>query len=199
MTSQVMNRRQFQAATVSGAGAMIAGAPIVYAAEKRAVMAGAAETVVTPAAEGTFLIGPMKPSTGVNDDLYARALVLAEGDKRIAIVTLDYLGFDIDYTNLLLRAASEASGIPTDHIMLNCSHTHSAPLTALWGPWKEHQGKPFHQMLPKKVAEVVRLACDKLPRADADWIQPSPVQWREDRNGAQSKGRRAAVGRCTFR
>ena len=165
MTSRVMNRRQFQAATVSGAGAMIAAAPIVFAADTRPLVAGAAETAVTPAAEGTFLIGPMKPSTGVNDDLYARALVLSDGTKRIAIVTLDYLGFDFGYTNLLLNAASKASGISTDHIMLNCSHTHSAPLTAPWGPWKEHQGQPYHKMLPKKIGEVVRRASDDLQPA----------------------------------
>jgi hypothetical protein len=155
-----------------GTATITAGSPFVIAAEKKPLMAGAAETVVTPAAEGTFLIGPMKPSTGVNDDLYARALVLADGDNRIAIVTLDYLGFDFGFTRVLLTAASKASGIPTDHIMLNCSHTHSAPLTAPWGPWKEHQDKPFHQMLPKKVAEVVRLACDNL--------QPARLRYRRE-------------------
>ena len=165
MTYRVMNRRQFHAAAIAGTATLTAGAPFVFAAEKKPLMAGAAETVVTPAAKGTFLIGPMKPSTGVNDDLYARALVLANGDERIAIVTLDYLGFDFGFTRVLLTTASKASGIPTDHIMLNCSHTHSAALTAPWGPWKEHQDKPFHQMLPKKVAEVVRLACDNLQPA----------------------------------
>lgn len=150
---------------MAGAGALSAGAAFVFAAEKNQLMAGAAETVVTPAAIGTFLIGPMKPSTGVNDDLYARALVISDSDKRIAIVTLDYLGFDFAYTRVLLDAASKASGIPADHIMLNCSHTHSAPLTAPWGPWKEHQDEPFHEMLPKKVAEVVRCACDNLQPA----------------------------------
>jgi len=160
-----LTRRQFHAATATGAGALCVGAPYVFAAEKNEWMAGAAETVVTPAAKGTFLIGPMEPSTGVNDDLYVRALVLAEGDRRVAIVTLDYLGFDFAYTQLLLTAASKATGIPADHIMLNCSHTHSAPLTAPWGPWKEHQDKPFHQMLPKKVAEVARRACDNLQPA----------------------------------
>ena len=148
MASRLMNRRQLHVAAMVGTGTITAGSPFVIAAEKKPLMAGAAETVVTPAAEGTCLIGPMKPSTGVNDDLYARALVLADGDNRIAIVTLDYLGFDFGFTRVLLTAASKASGIPTDHIMLNCSHTHSAPLTAPWGPWQEHQEQPFHQMLP---------------------------------------------------
>lgn len=168
-----LNRRQFTSAAVAGGAAIAAGAPIVSAAETKAKLsAGAAETVVTPAAEGTFLIGPMKPSTGINDDLYARALVLADGLQRIAIVTLDYLGFDFAYTETLLAAASKASGIPADCIMLNCSHTHSAPLTAPWGPWKEHRGKPYHKMLPEKVAEVVRRAVEKL--------QPAQLRYRRE-------------------
>lgn len=162
MTSRVMNRRQFHGAAMAGTATITAGVPFVFAAEKKPLMAGAAEAAVTPAATGTFLIGPMKSSTGVNDDLYARALVVSDSDTRIAIVTLDYLGFDFGFTQVLLAAASQASGIPTDQIMLNCSHTHSAPLTAPWGPWKEHQHKAFHQMLPKKIAEVVRRACDDL-------------------------------------
>ncbi|WP_231756488.1 hypothetical protein [Lignipirellula cremea] len=107
----------------------------------------------------------MQPSTGVNDDLYARALVLSDGRQRIAIITLDYLGFDFAYTETLLAAASKASGIPANCIMLNCSHTHSAPLTAPWGPWKEHRGKPYHKLLPERIAEVVLRATKQLQTA----------------------------------
>ncbi len=161
-----LNRRQFTSAAATTAAALTFHAPFTFAANHDSeLMAGAAETVVTPAAEGTFLIGPMKPSTGVHDDLFARALVVADNDKRIAIVTLDYLGFDFAYTDLLIAAASKASGIPVEHILVNCSHTHSAPLTAPWGPWKEHQGQPFHKVLPEQVGAVVRRASENLQAA----------------------------------
>jgi hypothetical protein len=129
------------------------------------LLAGAAETVVTPTAQGTFLIGSMKPSTGVNDDLHARALVLAAGDQRAAIVTLDYLGFDFAFNDVLLAAISKASGIPASHILIACSHNHSAPLTAPWGLWEKAKDKPFHQMLPQKLAEVVKQAVDNFQPA----------------------------------
>ena len=64
-------------------------------------MAGSAETTITPTPVGTFLIGPMKESTGVNDDLFARALVISDGKKRIAIVTLDFLGLDFSFNDLI--------------------------------------------------------------------------------------------------
>ena len=81
MTSRrlLLNRRQFHAQAATGAAALAVGTPLVFAAEKKQWLAGAAETVATPAAKGTFLIGPMKPSTGVNDDLFARALVWPRG------------------------------------------------------------------------------------------------------------------------
>jgi hypothetical protein len=134
-------------------------------ARSSGLLAGAAEVAVTPAAEGTFLVGPMKPSTGVHDDLYARALVLADGAKQAAIVTLDYLGFDFAYNHVLEAAVAEATGIPAGQILINCSHTHSAPLTAPWGPWEKAKDKPFHKQLPRKLAEVVRRAKQDLKPA----------------------------------
>jgi len=154
-----LTRRQFAA----GAAAICLARG--QAKDVPGLRAGAAEAVVTPSAQGTFLIGPMKPSTGVNDDLHARALVFAHGDERAAIVTLDYLGFDFAYNDVLLQAVSKAGGIPSGNILIACSHTHSAPLTAPWGPWEKARDKPFHQMLPRKLGEIVKQAVDHLQPA----------------------------------
>ena len=168
-----MNRRQFASQVTAGTVVAAAGTSLAGATRKDGtLLAGAAETVATPTPKGTFLIGPMKPSTGVHDDLHARALILASGEERIAIVTLDYLGFDFAYTNELVKAASRAAGIPVGNVLLNCSHTHSAPLTAPSGPWKEQQGQPFYKMLPRKIAEVVKRAADKL--------QPAALRYRRE-------------------
>lgn len=125
---------------------------------KYGLAAGAAETIITPEAEGTFLIGPMQPSTGVNDALWARALVLSDGINQIAILTLDYLGFDFVYNNILIQAVSESSDIPAENIMINCSHTHNAPITIPWGPWEKEKDKPFHRFLPEKLAAITKQA-----------------------------------------
>ncbi|MGH9661131.1 MAG: neutral/alkaline non-lysosomal ceramidase N-terminal domain-containing protein [Bryobacteraceae bacterium] len=61
-------------------------------------------------------------SEGVHDSLYAKALVLAAGDSRLAIVTLDLAA--IAGTSLPRRVA-EKLGIPT--LLLAASHTHSGP------------------------------------------------------------------------
>ena len=158
-----LTRRQFAAS--AAAISLVPALAHSGAREPSALRAGAAQTVVTPDAQGTFLIGPMKPSTGVHDDLHARALVFAQGDERAAIVTLDYLGFDFAYNDVLLQAVNKAGGIPLGNILIACSHNHSAPLTAPWGAWEKARDKPFHQMLPRKLGEIVKQAVDNLQPA----------------------------------
>lgn len=68
-----------------------------------------------------------RPNIGVHDPLYAAALFLDDGEKKLVWVTLDILYFGKQYT----RAVREM--FPGYHIMLTCSHTHSAP----WGSTPE--------------------------------------------------------------
>ena len=70
------------------------------------MLGGVSQTIVTPESRGTFLIGPMQPSTGINDELWARVLVLSDGRNQIAILTLDYLGFDFAYNDVLIETIS---------------------------------------------------------------------------------------------
>lgn len=67
------------------------------------------------------------PSTGVLDPLYARVLVLAAGDKKLALVALD-LGRPFGTASLarLRDAAQKSSGI--EYLLVVASHTHSGPV-----------------------------------------------------------------------
>jgi neutral ceramidase len=184
-----LTRRRFAVGALAGAAALSVGARKVMAGEKSAptLLAGAAETTVTPPAKGTFLIGPMKPSTGVYDDLWARALVLAQGDRRVALLTLDYLGFDFAYNDLLLDAVSRATGIPPRHILINCAHNHNAPLTIPWGQWEKNKDKPYHKMLPERLADIAKRACDGLQPARIGYKR-EPVQVGFNRRLPTDKG-----------
>ena len=77
--------------------------------------AGAAETLITS----------IKDKPEVYAELYARALVLADDEKQLAIVTADYGQFPLAYNKVLLDAIQGATGIPPEHIVINCSHTHT--------------------------------------------------------------------------
>ncbi len=59
--------------------------------------------------------------------LFVKALVMANGEAEVAVVTLDMMGIDRPDAQRAAQLASERSGIPTEGIMLTCSHTHVAP------------------------------------------------------------------------
>ena len=91
--------------------------------------AGMAKTVITPPV-GTQLSGyggRTGPSTGVLDNLYAKALVVDDGNERIALVVCDIIGFRIDTVNEIRAIIQQQTGIEPDNVMIMCTHTHSGP------------------------------------------------------------------------
>jgi len=69
-------------------------------------------------------IGPSKPATKKEGELAVRALVLADGDTKVAIVSADFLGFPSALGN---KARAQVKGIPPENILIGATHTHSAP------------------------------------------------------------------------
>jgi hypothetical protein len=97
------------------------------------LLAGVAEAVVTPPV-GVEMIEPRGiATTGVHDDLFVRVLGLAGGETRLAIVTMDLLGLDLELLAATRAAVERAAGLPPERVMLTASHTHSAPSTIGWG------------------------------------------------------------------
>jgi len=69
-------------------------------------------------------IGTPKPSTSKNGDLFIRALVLERGQTRVAIVSVDNLGWS---SVLGDRSRALIKGIPPQNVLIGATHTHSAP------------------------------------------------------------------------
>ena len=68
-----------------------------------------------------------KPSEGVLRDIYAKALALDDGSGKIAVmVTIDLVGIAPSITDPVVERAAKL-GIPRERLLLNVSHTHSAP------------------------------------------------------------------------
>jgi hypothetical protein len=91
--------------------------------------AGAAEVVITPPV-GTFLDGyssRSSGSTGVHDDLHARAIVVDDGKTQAAIVGCDLIGIDRRLAASVRQIVHEATAIPRAHIMVSATHTHAGP------------------------------------------------------------------------
>ncbi|MCB9665437.1 MAG: hypothetical protein H6732_15095 [Alphaproteobacteria bacterium] len=63
---------------------------------------------------------------GEGDGLEVRALVLDQGQTRIALVTIDAIGWMHD-DNLRRREKVIAAGLDVDHVIITSSHSHAAP------------------------------------------------------------------------
>ena len=124
------------------------------------LMVGAAETVITS----------IKDRPEVYAELYARVLVLADGETQLAIVTADYGQFSLQYNKVLLGAIQDATGIPPEHIVINCSHTHNAP--GVDGRWMSEESEAW---LATCLAELVKDAVAKLEPATLR-VGRAPVQ-----------------------
>jgi len=71
---------------------------------------------------------------GEGDGLWARALVLRQGDSTLGIVALDAVGFMRDDV-LAMRTATADAGVDLDHLVIHSSHVHEAPDSmGIWGP-----------------------------------------------------------------
>lgn len=98
----------------------------VIGAQAQTFKAGIAVRVITPhpLLPVSGGVGIPKPSHIQKGDLYARALVLEKGNTRIAIVSIDNLGWPAvlgDKSRALIK------GIPPENILIGATHTHSAP------------------------------------------------------------------------
>ncbi|MBI5094155.1 MAG: neutral/alkaline non-lysosomal ceramidase N-terminal domain-containing protein [Candidatus Hydrogenedentes bacterium] len=97
--------------------------------------AGWARQSITPPA-GTPLAGfgdrKGKPSTGVHDDVYVKALVLSDGDDSVAITGADILIIPNNVADLVREKVGKATPLTPNNILFNASHDHSS--VGAWGP-----------------------------------------------------------------
>jgi len=127
------------------------------------ISAGVAEVAISPPADAPSL-GTIQCCTGIHDDLFARALVLADGVQQFAIVSLDLIGLDFEQSDAIRKSIQERSEIV--HVVLHCTHNHSAPFNIPWsvlGPrWVAGPGRSWRDSLPEKIAGLVALAKTRL-------------------------------------
>jgi len=130
--------------------------------------AGVAKVDITPPV-GVELCGYglylNRKSTNIRDRLYSKALVLSDGIRRIAIVANDLIGLNRKTTRLVRSLVTEETGIPEDHVLLACSHTHHGPATVFLRECGRIDG-PYLEMLPKYIAQGIATANSSLQEAE---------------------------------
>lgn len=67
------------------------------------------------------------PSLGVHDQVEARAVVLEQGGRRVALVSVDLCWVGLDFTQRVRQRVAAQWGSSVADVWLCCSHSHSAP------------------------------------------------------------------------
>ena len=106
--------------------------PLRAAACRRAITPVAGVNHTDPVYMAGF--GNDRRATGVHDDLWARGFVLENAERRIALVTLDVVGYFHNEVETIRTLAAQA-GFVADAIVVSSTHNHEGPDTmGLWGP-----------------------------------------------------------------
>lgn len=93
------------------------------------LLAGAATADITPPVGGLMdgYGDRSQPSQGVHDPLFARILVLDDGDNACAIAGCDLLGMHPDVTTAVRERVSNATNIAPDAVLVAATHNHAGP------------------------------------------------------------------------
>jgi hypothetical protein len=115
--------------------------------------------------DGIYLagFGNNRLATGKHDDLWARALVLEFGARRIAIVAVDLLGY---YSNAKYYGAEEVRKLlepklDIQEVLITSTHNHEGPdPVGVWGedPLRDGKYPRYLHFVDREIAKAITLA-----------------------------------------
>ena len=132
-------------------------APCAAAVEPGRLQAGFAAVDITPQIDGAKRVylagyGMNRKASGVHDPLMARTVVLANGDERIAIASLDLVGLQAKLPEFR-------------YVLVTSTHNHEGPdVIGIWGRGPFHRGvnDEYLDSVVERVAQSVKDAAAKL-------------------------------------
>ena len=130
---------------------------------------------ITPSL-GIYLAGyghPERLAESIHSPIEASIMVLEENGTKAVVIGLDWCFVDWELTKAIRKGISEAASIPEQHILLCCSHTHSAPHTTSARTWGRSSVDPegkgvayLYEKLPL-IANAVKEAAENLRECKA--------------------------------
>ncbi|NOX54028.1 MAG: hypothetical protein GXP27_06220 [Planctomycetes bacterium] len=146
-----------------------AGAPSGTSRSNAIFRAGAAAVDITPK-KGVSLDGVISkpgPARDIHDPLHARALVLDDGQTRLAIVVADLCMIDRETCDQAKAAVYKRTGLPTERVLISAVHTHAAPRVRFGrrGPIDDE----YYRFFIERVADAVQKAIANLQPAKVGW------------------------------
>ncbi len=109
-----------------------------------------------------------RPCDGVLDDLYAKAVVLDDGQTKAALVVCDLVTLPRKVVLEARKLIAERTGIPGANVMIAATHSHTGPVLVRDSALDEVTGansplcRKYNEELPKRIAQAVADANAKL-------------------------------------
>lgn len=152
------------------------------------MLAGAAHADITPDVHvKNWITGEAYP--GIRDSLYARVLIMGDGQQKAVIVHWELVDAGESATDRIRTEISEKLNIPSGNILVNAAHNHSAPWSPVYGednkrgqeryPWWVTRYMPaqdeepyFAEWKEKLIRQTVKAAeeADRKMEAVSLWI-----------------------------
>lgn len=133
----------------------------------KGLRAGAAMVNITPPL-GIPIIGNFgkQLAASVHDELHVRAVVVDDGERKVALVVCDLLGFRGTVSVEARKRIQEQIGIPQENVMVMATHTHSGGDAVgdryrLKGELSEYQ-----EFVASRIADAVVIADGRLRPAE---------------------------------
>lgn len=123
-----------------------------------------------------------RPQSGVHDDLHVKALVLDDGQRRIALLSLDLIYLFAQWVDAIKVGAV---GFDAANVVVTCTHTHSAPCTiGIFGPQRRAINLDYVSWVIGRSVQAIGQAAATLRPATLAFGQadlPIAVEQREGR------------------
>jgi hypothetical protein len=132
---------------------------------KNNLRVGAIAVNITPIQFPVIVNGMFEERTADRDvdPVFARAFVFDDGATRIAIVVVDSCMLPRELLDDAKSRASKLTGIPTEHMLISATHTHSAPSSM--GCLGSRADPNYPTFLIPRLAHAIQLANERLQPA----------------------------------
>ena len=118
-----------------------------------------------------------RAASGIHDSLWARTMIIDDGRTRIAMVSIDAIGFFHDHV-IEVRKRLPAE-LEIDYCMIASTHTHEAPdLMGIWGESYLKSGVD-----PDYLEKVINGTVKSVEKAVAD-MEPATLHFAKDENSS---------------
>jgi neutral ceramidase len=140
------------------------------------LLAGAAQVDITPRM-GTQLagdVGRRRPAEILIDPLFAKALVLDDGERRLCILSLDLATITREWSDKIRNEAKERFGLDPEGVMVHAVQNHAAPavghfffnLESEYVPpelsWLKGGDDEYHPVAVERTVEAIGLALENM-------------------------------------